>query len=163
MDHVGRALMIALLVVTWHTAAVAQQRPPMLPPDWTRDSAPDDPLRYRSPDGTAWVSLFASHARDPSREARSFGTPRQGERVTYNRKTKRFVAIAGYVEDRIFYRKSNLACGQSRWHHIAMEYPAEDKRKMDDLVTRIAHGMNRYDGDCRDPANSASTGRGSRR
>ena len=73
---------------------------------------------------------------------------RDGERVTYHRRTRSFIAVSGYKGDRIFYRKSNLACDGQRWHHVALEYPAADKRKMDRTVTWIAHGMNRYD-ECR--------------
>jgi hypothetical protein len=39
-----------------------------------------------------------------------------------------------------------------------LEYPAEDKRKMDALVTRVAHGMNRFDHDCRGSASETSGG-----
>jgi hypothetical protein len=150
------ALLILLIVGT--SAAKAQRANPMVPPNWVEEArdSPTEPLRYSSPDGTAWLMLYAGPA-----EKRPQVSPvgaGEGEQVTYLRKTKRFLAVSGFKGDRIFYRKSNLACQGTRWHHIAMEYPAEDKRKMDGLVTRIAHGMNRFDGDCKGPASVTSGG-----
>jgi hypothetical protein len=70
------------------------------------------------------------------------------EQITYQRQTNRFAVVSGYKGDRIFYRKSNLACRGNSWHTIALEYPAAAKRAMDAVVTRIARGMNRYDSAC---------------
>jgi len=151
-------LRLALLVLfaMISSAAYAQRGNPMVPPDWVAEKrhSATEPLRYTSPDGRAWLTLDAGPAVEGPQVSRAAG----GERVTYFRKTKRFVAVSGFKDDRIFYRKSNLACRGTRWHHIALEYPAEDKRKMDALVTRIAHGMNRFDKDCRGPADRTSGG-----
>jgi hypothetical protein len=147
-------LLVSLLL--WGLAPLdASARAPMLPADWTPlpRQSPEEPLRYRSPDGTASLSLFATPY-----DGRQPLAARPGERVTYKRTTSRFVAVSGYRGDRIFYRKSNVACRGSRWHHIVLEYDARDKRKMDALVTRIAHGMNRYDRDCGNSATTTSGG-----
>ncbi|HET7681042.1 MAG TPA: hypothetical protein VFK79_13035 [Xanthobacteraceae bacterium] len=152
------ALRLALLIllIAGTGAAQAQRANPMVPPNWVQEErdSPTEPLRYSSPDGTAWLTLHAG----PAEQRPKVGPAGEGERVTYLRKTKRFVAVSGFKGDRIFYRKSNLACQGTRWHHIALEYPAEDKRKMDALVTRVALGMNRFDNDCKGPANATSGG-----
>lgn len=131
--------------------AEAQRRPPIIPSSWVRE--PDDSQglgrRYFSPDGTAWLVVYGSPvSRSPLRAQMDALASGPGERITYQRRTRHFIAVSGYKDDRIFYRKSNLACGGKRWHHIALEYPRADRRKMDAMVTHIAHGMNGYDDDC---------------
>jgi serine/threonine-protein kinase len=144
-----------LLWVIGTTAGVARQS--LIPFSWTEEArtSPEEPLRYSSPDGTASLSLYASGA------DRRTGPPslaKDDERITYKRVTPRFIAVSGFKGDRIFYRKSNLACRGTRWHNIELEYNAADKRKFDALVTRVAHGMNRYDSDCRNSASHTSGG-----
>jgi serine/threonine-protein kinase len=153
--------MLSAAMIIWlglQVGAQAQRASPMVPQGWTeesRDSA-ESPLRYLSPDGTASLALFATPANARSRP--SLQLPAEDERITYKRVTPRFVAVSGFKGDRIFYRKSNLACAGKRWHHIVLEYPADEKARMDAIVTRIAHGMNRYDADCRGSASTTSGG-----
>jgi hypothetical protein len=135
-----------ILILSVCELVQAQGRPPLLPPDWQADTdgSTSGPPRYISPDGSAWISMFATPAGD-----RMQISVRPDEEITYKRVTPRFVAVSGFKGgDRIFYRKSNLACGGKRWHHLVVEYDAADKRKMDALVTRLAHGMNRYNRSC---------------
>lgn len=136
----------ALLLLGLASGAAAQQND-LVPPGWVRlPDRPEQPgPRYASPDGRAVLMGHASPADRPIRAEMDAIAFRDGERITYQRRTRRFIAVSGYKGDRIFYRKSNLACDGRRWHHISLEYPAADKRKMDRIVTRIAHGMNRYD------------------
>ena len=138
-----------ILCLAAQANAHAQRAVPMVPPGWSEQAraSAQSPLRYVSPSGTASLTLFATPAN--ARALRALQVPAEGERITYKRVTPRFVAISGFSGDRIFYRKSNLACGGDRWHHVSLEYPAEDKLQMDSIVSRIAHGMNRYDADCR--------------
>jgi hypothetical protein len=152
-------LLVLVLVLGLTNAAVAQHRPAVIPEGWVEQprNSNSEPLKFTSPDGTASLTLYATPA-EKSRRGRIAFAIAEGERVTYRRSTPRFVAVSGFRGDRIFYRKSNLACRGTRWHHIALEYPAEDKRKMDALVTRIAHGMNRFDHDCRGSASETSGG-----
>ena len=148
--------LIVISLVGWASVAEAQRAPAMVPADWTQETrqSPSEPLRYTSPDGTAWLTLYAT----PADKRGSLRRAGEGEEVTYRRVTPRFVAVSGYKGDRIFYRKSNLACHGTRWHHVALEYPAEDKRKLDGLVTRVAHTMNRFDQDCSGSATTTAGG-----
>ena len=152
-------LLILVLVAGGTTVAVAQDRPGVIPAGWNQQPrhSTTEPLKFTSPDGTASLALYGTPA-DKSRGSKSAFEIADGERVTYRRSTPRFVAVSGFRGDRIFYRKSNLACRGTRWHHIALEYAAKDKRKMDTLVTRVAHGMNRFDQDCRGSASETSGG-----
>jgi len=63
---------------------------------------------------------------------------RADETITYQNRGRSWIAVSGYWGDQIFYRKSNLACDGTRWHHIELGYPREDKKKMDAAVTRMA-------------------------
>ena len=56
--------------------------------------------------------------------------------------------MSGYRGGDNFYRKSNLACGGTRWNNIEFIYPRTDKERLDPIVTRVASGMTRYSGDC---------------
>jgi hypothetical protein len=155
MTRLALALMIT---VASATALYGQDGLELVPPGWR--AAPDEAgrngRRFVSPDGSSWMSVYATPAngrRASDDPAAALGNA-SNERITYERRTRRFVAVSGYRGDRIFYRKSNVACRGTRWHTIALEYPASAKRKMDPIVTRIAHGMNDYDRDCGSEARS---------
>jgi serine/threonine-protein kinase len=138
---------LAVALVLSLATGVAAQQPDLVPPGWTRlpDQADQPGPRYASPDGRGVLLGYASPAKGSVRDEMDAIAFRDGERITYQRRSRSWIAVSGYKGDRIFYRKSNLACGGQRWHHVALEYPAADKRKMDRTVTWIAHGMNRYD------------------
>ena len=146
---------IVLLAGT--SASEAQQGQSLVPPDWIQETrqSKSEPLRYRSPDGRAWLTLQATPA---AKGGRLKLRATEDERITYRRETPQFIAVSGFRGDIIFYRKSNLACHGTRWHHITLDYPAEDKLKMDRLVTRVAHTMNRFDNDCRGTSSTTSGG-----
>jgi hypothetical protein len=71
-----------------------------------------------------------------------------GEQIAYLRRAPNWIAVSGYRKGMIFYRKSNLACGGTRWNQIELVYPPESKPAMDQPVTRLARGMAGYEGDC---------------
>jgi len=131
--------------------ARAQERPSLIPPGWTQTVA-DAETRTRkfvSPDGQASLT-----ARQVSADAGAANRGldriayRDGEQVTYNRRARSWVAVSGYRDGNIFYRKINLACRGTRWNFVELEYPRDMKRAMDATVTHIARGMTRYYDDC---------------
>jgi hypothetical protein len=105
--------------------------------------------RFESPDGRSWLVIRQTwsngSARPQEMDAIAY---RDGESVTYEQRGSSWVAISGYRNGRIFYRKSNLACGGTRWHHIELEYPRELKRRLDDAVSTLARGMTAYGNAC---------------
>lgn len=127
------------------------QRPNLVPPGWTQDFV--DPQarvrRFISPDGLSWFIARQTPA-DRNALARDMDEVayRGGEEITYLRRGRSWIAVSGYAGDRIFYRKSNLACSGTRWHHIELFYPRERKRAMDATVTHIARAMTAYADDC---------------
>jgi len=70
------------------------------------------------------------------------------ETITYLRGERTWVAVSGFKDSRIFYRKAILACAGKAWHHIAFEYPAELKIKMDPLVAAAAQALDNTQSDC---------------
>lgn len=154
-------IFIALVVVLISSGADAQRRPTIIPPAWSEASNDGrwPGRRFVSPDGSAWLALYASPLARSSRDHMDAIAHREGERITYHRRARNWIAVSGFTGNRIFYRKSNLACRGTRWHNVELEYPIEDKRKMDSLVTHIAHSMNHYGDNCAQRRNSESTRR----
>lgn len=116
----------------------------MLPSNWRL--MPADPnwkgLRYVAPDGSAWVALYATQVGEESHAAHMKAVAFvDGEQVTYLRGERGWLVVSGLKDGRIFYRKAELACGGRTWHHVALEYPADAKRKMDSVVARLARGL----------------------
>ena len=62
-----------------------------------------------------------------------------GEQITRLRGERSWIEVSGFKGDRIFYRKSVLACGGTSWHEIAFEYPAEAQLKV--FVDRAANAV----------------------
>jgi hypothetical protein len=118
-----------------------QSRVRLAPANWREETA--DPAlkgqRFVSPDGQAWFLAYTLPAGEEGMaghmKAVAFG---DGEQVTYLRGERTWIAVAGFKQDRIFYRAAVLACGGDRWHHIAFEYPASAKGEMRDFVDRAA-------------------------
>lgn len=111
----------------------------LLPPGKTNDR------RFVSPRRDAWLSLYASHVRGPvSSHFHRWGV-NAGDRVTYQRQGQGWNVVSGYTADnRIFYRKTMLACGGQQWHNLEFEYPASDKPAMDEFVTRASYALEVY-------------------
>ena len=60
-----------------------------------------------------------------------------GEQITHLRGERTWIEVSGFKGDRIFYRKSLLACGGTSWHEVALEHPAE-AQSMNGFVDRVA-------------------------
>ena len=143
-------LLMALLSVGW----IANAKQPgsesdylsIVPRDWTL--LPETPERHErrfvSPSGDAWLALYA---RPPTHDIKSHlegVRNHEYERITYERRGQAWIVVSGYKGDRIFYRKAMLACGGRSWHHLAFEYPAEQKGAFDEFVTRASYALSAY-------------------
>src|SRR3954470_24946118 len=133
-------LVFICLLVTM--PAHAQRPPRLVPKGWIQELADPETKtrRFASPDGRAWLITKQTMA-DPSALDQDMDDVayRDGEKISYQKRGRSWIAVSGFWGDQIFYRKSNLACGGTRWHHIEFGYPREDKKKMDAAVARIAH------------------------
>lgn len=147
-----RALILGMVLLGAACAANANQPTPsnyfsIVPSNW--HLLPDDEQtherRFLSPSGDAWLSLYARPPGGESIEAHLKDVRRgEHERITYERAGRTWIVVSGYKDDRIFYRKAMLACGGRSWHHLAFEYPADQKRAFDEFVTRASYALKEY-------------------
>ncbi len=131
--------------------AHAKPLPPLVPSGWTLEARDKEARtrRFVSPDGRASFTTRQTRAnRADLRQDIDRIATQDGEQITYLRRGISWVAVSGYRDGSIFYRKSNLACGGSRWNQVELIYPQDMKRAMDAPVTRIANGMTNYSADC---------------
>jgi hypothetical protein len=141
---------ILVVFVTGH-GALAQHRPSLVPSGWIEISkdAETKTRTFQSPDG--WITLVTQQSRanplDLSADLSQIAN-RPGEIITYQRQGPTWIAVSGYRSDNIFYRKSNLACGGTRWNNVEFLYPRAEKQRMDSVVTSVARNMTRYARDC---------------
>jgi hypothetical protein len=95
---------------------------------------------FSTPDGRARIRLFAfaNEANDTPR--RYLGrTAKAGEgRFTYVRTTSRFFVASGTRDGMIFYRRCNFPASGRRVACFHMDYPKQEKRAWDGVVTRIS-------------------------
>jgi hypothetical protein len=140
---------VVLVLLLLALPAVAQQGrndyPSIIPRDWTLLAPKNNEWRAVSPRQDAWLSLYIAPAEgSTSSHLRQFGIG-PGDRVTYQRHEQSWTVVSGYTaENRIFYRKTMLACEGQKWHTLALEYPASDKRAMDEFVTRASYALESY-------------------
>ena len=130
-----RLSLVFVLIVLGLPAAAQQGRndyPAVIPHDWT----------LLPPN---WLSLYATPIDRPiSSHLRRWGVG-EGDRVTCQRRTEGWTVVSGYTGDnRIFYRKTMLACGGRKWHNLELECPASDKSAMDRFVTRATYALSAY-------------------
>ena len=144
-------LVIPMILMLGAAESLAAPRS-LVPDGWREVHAPGSGNTARtfvSPDGAARLRLGHVEARRENlRRDMDALTYRDGETVTYERRGGSWLAVSGYREGEIFYRKSNLACRGTRWHTIELRYPREAKKRLDPLVTSIARNMGAYASDC---------------
>ena len=125
MTHALFLILIALATVT---AAEAQHRPNLVPQAWRQDLADPETRtrRFVSPDGRSRMVTRETVAnRAALNREMDVIAYRSDEEITYQRRATSWIAVSGYRNDKIFYRKSNLACGGTRWHHICLLYTSD--------------------------------------
>jgi hypothetical protein len=147
-----RAILATTIIVMLGAAEPMASPRSLVPEGWREVDAPGSGNKARtfvSPDGAARLRLGHVEARRENlRRDMDALTYRDGEIVTYERRGGSWLAVSGYREGEIFYRKSNLACRGTRWHTIELRYPREAKKRLDPVVTSIARHMSAYGSDC---------------
>jgi len=94
-----------------------------------------------SPDGTGSFSAYITPvAQEPIAQHMKNVAFADGEQITHLRAESTWIEVSGFKGDRIFYRKSLLACGGTSWHEVAFEYPAE-AQSTNGFVDRVAKGV----------------------
>ena len=112
------------------------------PADWSAGRPPDngDGLRFSSPDGEAYVSISGSlHTFDTAAESLDIvAQVEPGATVTFQKRGPRSIVQSGVHGDRIFYKRSFLACNNQVWNNLVIEYPAARKREFDPVVAHVS-------------------------
>ena len=88
----------------------------LIPPDWIADpqKAEWDGKRFVSPDGASWIALYKSNVgKEATADHMKNVLFASGETITYMRGERTWIAVSGYKDSRIFYRKATLVCGGS--------------------------------------------------
>jgi hypothetical protein len=118
----------------------------IVPPDWKllSEEAVSHERRFVSPSGDAWLSLYAAPPEESIAAHLERVRHQDRERITYERGGATWLVVSGYKGNRIFYRKAMLACGGQSWHHLAFEYPADQKEAFDQFVTRASYALSAY-------------------
>jgi hypothetical protein len=123
----------------------------LVPRDWQPE--PQNPnwngKRFLSPDGASWLAIYrASAEEEPLADHMRSIIFAKDETITYLRGERTWIAVSGFKDSRIFYRKAILACAGKAWHHIAFEYPAELRTKMDAFVLSVAQALDNTQSNC---------------
>jgi hypothetical protein len=129
----------------------------LVPPGWQQQ--PPDPnwsgKRFISPDGNAWFAAYTAPADTrPAAEHMKEVAFADGETITYLRGERSWLAVSGFKDSRIFYRRALLACAGRKWHHIAFEYPAEQKLRMDPFIELAGQILVASQAECEDVAST---------
>lgn len=96
---------------------------------------------FTTSDGRADVSIY-SMANEPGGTPASFLRKRfqlPESSAVYRRVTSRMLAVSGFREDKIWYARCNFSV--SRVSCVAMNYPAQEKRSWDAVVTRMSNTL----------------------
>ena len=134
-----------LLVIPAEAQQGSNDYPAIVPRDWTLLPPKNNEWRALSPRKDAWFSLYASPVEGSVSSRLSQWGVGAGDRVSYQRQGRGWTVVSGYTaENRIFYRKTMLACGGRKWHNLAFEYPASDKQAMDEFVSRASYALGAY-------------------
>ncbi len=145
MLRVSVVLALMLLAVSAQAQQGRNDFPAIIPKDWNLLPPKGNEWRAESPRKDAWLSLYATPVEGSvSSRLRRWGAS-ASDRVTYQRRGDSWSVVSGYTaDDRIFYRKTILACGGHKWHNLDFEYPASDKSAMDEFVTRASYALAAY-------------------
>lgn len=114
-------------------------------------STNNDGRSFLSPDGRARIAVYGSHA--PSVVVENFDAYRSwlaaeaGIAVSYRAHGKDWFVISGRNGQDIVYIRVIAGCAnRSIAHHVQISYPADEKRRYDKIVGRVARSLRHADG-----------------
>lgn len=93
-----------------------------------------DGRAFTSPDGRAKISVYGSYLAP-------MGSDPGGGVVTYKKQGRGFLVVSGIRGNVIFYQKATPSCSSTIWNNVWIEYPASEKEKYDNLVTRVSNSL----------------------
>ena len=115
-----------------------------IPAGWKAEPPPEngDGVQLVSPDKRASLTVSGGFIEPPSAAGLAdLAEPLQGERVAYAKHGRGWAIVSGTKDDRIFYRKYVLSCGNAIWNSVSLDYPAVDKTAYDALVKHVSASL----------------------
>ncbi len=127
--------------VTWETYAIPATGTSVDIPSsiFTERAGPPpqgDGQQFRSADGRAELTIQAGPIDSSVSPAAFLARQHPPQRIQYKRMTPRFFAVSGYKGDRVWYDRCNFSRGFV--HCVLINYPAQEERAWDGIVTRIS-------------------------
>ena len=132
--------------VGWRKYVVPETGANVAIPDeiFTQDAGPPDRgygRRFQTGDGRANLTVNSMANVDKDTPAsflrKHFALPRSA--AVYRRITGRFFVVSGIQNERIWYNRCNFA--REFIHCVLLNYPANEKRQWDDVVTQISQTL----------------------
>jgi hypothetical protein len=144
----------AALVLTLAASTLAASAQPVR---WTRDNIPESGTsvdfpssiftetagrpdgygqRFRTADGRADLTIQAAPNVQNDSPAAFLAKNHPPPRIQYKRVTPRFFAVSSYKGDKVWYNRCNFS--GRLVHCVLINYPAQEERDWDKVVTRIS-------------------------
>jgi hypothetical protein len=95
--------------------------------------------RFRSADGTADMTIQSTPNASGDSPAAFLARKKPPPNITYKRITPNFFVVSSVRRDKIWYDRCNFSGGYV--HCVLINYPAEQKRQWDGVVTRISQSL----------------------
>lgn len=92
--------------------------------------------RFRTADGRADLTIQAAPNLENDSPAAFLAKKHPPPRIQYKRVTPRFFAVSSYKGDKVWYNRCNFS--GRLVHCVLINYPAEEERDWDEIVTRIS-------------------------
>ena len=92
--------------------------------------------RFRTADRRADLTVEATPNVSNDSPAAFLAKKHPPARIQYKRTTPRFFAVSSYKGDKVWYDRCNFSSGLI--HCVLINYPANEERDWDDIVTRIS-------------------------
>lgn len=92
--------------------------------------------RFQTADGRADLTVQAAPNVENDSPATFLAKKHPPPRIQYKRVTPRFFAVSSYKGDKVWYNRCNFSGGLV--HCVLINYPADEERDWDRIVTRIS-------------------------
>ncbi|WP_247383615.1 MULTISPECIES: hypothetical protein [unclassified Bradyrhizobium] len=92
--------------------------------------------RFQTADGRADLTFQAAPNVENDSPATFLAKKHPPPRIQYKRVTPRFFAVSSYKGDKVWYNRCNFSGGLV--HCVLINYPADEERDWDRIVTRIS-------------------------
>lgn len=132
-------------------SANAKENAGLIPPGWKQEESSwggAKSKRFVSPDGRASLVAEITPADESPQEHMDDIAHKWGEQLTSDRRTLRGVAVSGVKGDRLFYRRSTMSCDDKTWLTVELDYLADQKHELAQMVRKVTNGLDSYTARC---------------